>query len=489
VRVLFLLAIAGAVGASAACSSAGVSPPVDAGADAEPGPEAEAFDRLVTDTQGLLARTHTPGASIAVVLHGKLAFAAGIGSRNLFNGTPVTTSTLFRAGSMSKMVVAATAMTLVDQGKLDLAAPITSYVPWFHLAGGFDASKITMSALLSHSSGFPCDTIPMCGPTSSGPRQAFFAANPQPLWAPPGAIYDYSNAGFSLAATVIEAAAGANDGDFERLAHDRVFAPANMATASFDADAATKVDHATGYTLDANGQVTTIDEPNQAACPLMNPPGGVVATATDYAHFAEMLLANGGAVLTPSSVAAMEAPHANPRTIATQQYGYGLLTQRSPYPDHATVWHNGSITGFTSALYMVPDEQFAIVALVNVHSKNLVVESIVWDAMRLFIPEPQSAAKTSTPPAAWTGYVGTYDDPYGTLGAGVSVSLSDGGASLLVNAPNANWSGTPAPVSGAMTQAAIDAWVMPEGTLATFFPGADGGIGYFVTRRGVGVRP
>ena len=139
----------------------------DASSDAatDSGPTAEeqaAFDQLVQFTQTELQKSHVPGASIAVVLHGKLMFAAGVGKRNLTSGDPVTTSTLFRVASMSKMIVGATAMSLVDEGKLDVNAPITNYLPWFALASGYDATTVTTASLLEHTSGFPCDTIGIC---------------------------------------------------------------------------------------------------------------------------------------------------------------------------------------------------------------------------------------------------------------------------------------------------------------------------------------
>jgi CubicO group peptidase (beta-lactamase class C family) len=504
VRLCALLALA-----SVACSSSrerespsSAAAPADAGSDASnandagggplPSPtETAAFDQLMSDTQGFLTHAGAPGASIAVVLHGKIAFTAGLGTRNVAKKTPVTTSTLFRVGSMSKMIVAATAMTLVEQGKLDLNAPITKYIPWFKLANGYDASQLTTSLLLSHSSGFPCDTVAICQlqpVAGNGPRQGFFVANPQPLWDPPGAVFDYSNAGFALAASVIEGAAGATDGAYETLAHDRVFVPANMTTATFDGKAAVAADHATGYLLDANGKITGTSEPTDG-CPMQNPPGGVEATATDYGHFAEMMMANGGTTLQPSSVAAMESPHANTHGIATAAYGYGLGYQLSPYPDHASITHDGAVGGYTSSLWMVPDLGFAVVALVNASGtwgSEAVPDQIVQDALFLFIAEQTTTPTYTTAPSTWSQYVGTYDDGLATLGAGVSVSvLTDAGTpALIVDAPNNGFG----PISGPMTQLAIDTWLMPDGTAAGFFPGVDGGVRYFVTRRGIAMR-
>lgn len=486
-----------------ACGPSDVVPD-DGGEDAstdvaiESGPtpeEVAAFDQLVQFTQTELSTSHVPGASIAVVLHGKLAFAAGVGKRNLASGDPVTASTLFRVASMSKMIVGATAMSLVDAGKLDPSAPITNYLPWFSLANGYDASTVTTAALLTHTSGFPCDTIGICDALTNGDRKAYFQGYPQPLWAPPGATWDYSNTGFALAAAVVEAAAGAPEGSYEQLAHDRVFVPAGMTTATFDAKAVQSAEHATGYILSSSGNVQGTVEPTTLECVMLHPYGGVLATATDYARFAEMILAGGGTTLSSASVAAMTAPKADMHSFASQAYGYGLIHQFSPYPDHASVWHDGSLPGYLSEMWMVPDLGFAIVVLTNARGDSFdVPDDIVGTALSYFIKEARTVPPLTTPPAKWTGYLGTYDDTLATLGAGVSISLGDAGTTLVVDAPNAtDYSGNSAPVHGTMTQYAIDTWGMPEGTIATFFPAngatSDGGTAkYFVTRRGTAGR-
>jgi CubicO group peptidase (beta-lactamase class C family) len=459
----------------------------DGAPDATPEEQA-AFTKLLADAQTYLDKSGTPGASIAVVLHGKLTFAAGIGKKNVASGEAVTTSTLFRAASMSKMVVAATAMTVVEEGKLDLDAPITNYLSWFTLKGGADASGVTTARLLSHSSGFPCDTVGFCYGATNGKRSTYFQGNPQPLWAPPGLVYDYSNAGFALAATVVEAAEGSGDGSYEQLAHDRILAPVGMSTATFDAKAARSGDHATGYVLDASGKVTSVQEPTALECPMLHPPGGVNATASDYAHFAEMLIAKGGTVLKPDSVAKMEAAHVDMHTFASQEYGFGLISQSTPYPDHPIVWHDGALPGFLSETIVVPDLGVAIIAMVNGSGGSSdPADAIAVDGISLFVPEKFTNPTLKTPASAWSGYVGTYDDAYGTLGTGVVVSLT--GATLSMNAPNAtDYSGAPSPVTGALTQIAIDTWEMPDGTGVTFFPDATGTTTYFATRRGIAIK-
>lgn len=500
-RFLFLLPLCSALACGGHHGSTDAGSDDDASTDAGPADagyqptaaETAAFNTFLLNVKTLLADSHTPGASVAIVLHGQLAFAAGVGLKDTASNAAVTTSTLFRVASMSKMVLAATAMTLVDEGKLDLDAPITQYLPSFKLESGFDPTTLHMTNLLSHSSGFPCDTIGFCGTGTSGARQAFFDANPQPLWAAPGVTYDYSNAGFALAAGVIEAAAGESDGDYEQLAASRIFGPVGMTTATFDAATATAADHATGYVIDSNGSVTGTVEPESEACPMLDPPGGILATATDYAHFAEMMLANGGSVLQPSSVAAIESPHILMHSYADQSYGYALISQSPPYGDHPIVWHNGALDGYLSEMIMSPFDGFAVVALINASGGTASPDAICTDALPLFISTAESWPTGATPPSDWASYVGTYDDHFGTLGTGIQVFIDvDGGStSLMVNAPNAtDFDGTGMPFSGAMTQAADDTWVLPDeyNEGVSFFPGDAGTSGYFVTRRGTGVR-
>jgi CubicO group peptidase (beta-lactamase class C family) len=468
---------------------------VDALSDATPPPtalEMMEFQSFLTDVRAQLAQSHTPGASVAVVLHGRLAFAAGVGVSDTNTNAPVTTSTRFRAASMSKMVLAATAMSLVRDGRLDVHLPITHYLPWFQLRPGFDASGITLEHLLTHTSGFPADTISQCAVGTSGPRQTFFTNSPQPLWAPPGLVLNYSNTGFALAAEVLTAAAGVTDDGFEEMVNDRIFTPAGMTTATYDPAVAEAGDFAVGNNLDASGNVTSSVYPSDFDCPLLRPPGGVLATATDYAHLAEVLLAHGGNVLDPAGVDAMESPHASLRTFDTQSYAYGLMHQYYPYPDHASVWHSGLLSGFASEMWMVPDLGFAVVVLVNARGPQDVPDAIVSAALGHFISEARHGAPLTTDPSQWVGYAGTYSDPFATLGANVTVTLNtpDGGAaSLMINLPNSfDSSGHHVPVSGALTQYAGDTWVFPDHNLGTFFPNDAGVTTYLVTRRGVATR-
>jgi CubicO group peptidase (beta-lactamase class C family) len=222
--------------------------------DTQPSPDQAAFDGWLGDVQRMLAASSAPGASLAVVLDGHLTFAAGVGKKLYNDDAAVTTATRFRVGSLSKMLVAIAAEQLASAGTLDLDAPITTYLPWFALAPGFDATSITTAQLLSHTSGLPCDTIPLC-PANADTRTQWFAANPQALWTAPGMTWDYSNPGYSLAALVVSAAAGQPESEFRQLMTDHVFAPANMTTATYDVTLTEQGDY---WSTEMSGRLVTV---------------------------------------------------------------------------------------------------------------------------------------------------------------------------------------------------------------------------------------
>ncbi len=180
--------------------------------------------------EGQMASCSIPGGAIAVVRQGKLAEEAGFGVKD--GSTPVSPSTLFQTAALSKLVVGATALRLVEQGKLDTSRPVTDYVS-LSLAPGFDPGGITMGHLLAHTSGLPdVDTSVLSCPVGAGQLGAWFGATGRPaLWTPPGAVWDYSQRGYAVAGWVIE---NASSQPFEDAVAARVFTPAGMTTATYD---------------------------------------------------------------------------------------------------------------------------------------------------------------------------------------------------------------------------------------------------------------
>lgn len=97
-----------------------------------------------------LARTGTPGAQLAVVVGGKVAYSRGFGVADIETGRTVTAQTLFRVGSVTKMITGAALAQMSVNGAVDLQAPIGKYVPEI---SGKRVAKVTTHQLLTHSAG------------------------------------------------------------------------------------------------------------------------------------------------------------------------------------------------------------------------------------------------------------------------------------------------------------------------------------------------
>src|SRR5690606_38535877 len=92
-----------------------------------------------------------PGAAVAVVRGGRTVHVRGFGEAT--PGVPVTPQTAFQLASVSKSFTALAVMQLVEDGKVDLDAPVRAYLPWFRLADEGAAAAVTVRHLLSHTSG------------------------------------------------------------------------------------------------------------------------------------------------------------------------------------------------------------------------------------------------------------------------------------------------------------------------------------------------
>ncbi len=451
--------------AAAGCTNQ--SPPTVAATGSASDPR---FQAVLSYLQDQMVEYDIPGASIAIIDHGQLYAAAGVGTKREGDTDQVDAGTRFRVASLTKLVTASTAMSLVESGELALDHPVTDYAP-LGLAPGFDPSTITVAELLDHTSGIPDVSA---STDCAVDRTTWFAQNAgEPLWTPPGEVWNYSNRGFGVAGWAIE---GAAKQTYEDVAAARVFGPAGMTTATFDVEAATAGDHAVGHVHDDNG--TTFYEPDAYTCAATRPAGGVIASALDYASLAQTLLANGGTMLQPASVAQLETGHADPHDVADDQdrYGYGLYV-RDGWKGLHVVRHDGDEPGYASTIWMVPDQQFAVVVLYNATGRK--PSHVAERAIDEFLGVADVAAPdNATAPSTWAAFAGDYFDPY-VLG---DVTVRFDGNALYASAPAENLSNAPlTQVSGNEFSATLDG---ETGDL-TFYPDASGAPTWLVTRQGV----
>ncbi len=363
------------------------------------------FDQVVARAQLQIDEWDVPGLSIAVAVDGQLACAEGLGVTRYDDGDPVTTETVFRWASVSKMHTAAAMMRMVEEDFIDLHAPVTDTFPEFQLEPPFEAEDLTTHMLLTHGAALP-DELPWSCATADGLLSYYYANTfVPPLYGDPGVFFNYSNSGFNLSGAMLEELTGQY---FIDLMDELVLEPAGMTHATYDATVAEATEHATG-TEWWNGAPYHY-ELGPSDCCRSRPAGWLHGTASDLIHYAEMHLSGGGDVLSEASVQAMwdqEDTYWYPD--GSYRVGYGLFSY--PYKGVDVVMHDGWVTGFVSTWAIVPERGFAVAVVANADWAD--PYDIMNGAMDIFLDLPDDPApEYLTDPSTWGVYEGTYEDPY-----------------------------------------------------------------------------
>jgi len=367
------------------------------------------FSGLEATVNEELKATNIPGAAVAVVIGDRVVFAKGFGVSDIETGTPVNPDTLFRIASTTKMLTAAAAVALAQQGKLELNAPIGKYLPLSP-----KLASVTMNQLLSHTAGI------RDGASFNGPHDDSALANFVRSWADdylvaePGEIFSYSNLGYVLAARVLEEVIGK---PFADVMNDVLFRPLGMRRTTLRPIMAMTYPLAQGHDILSGQTNPTIVRPF-ADDSRYWANGGVFTSVLDFARFA-IAIVNRGKIegqqaLSPTVIAKLSTPYVDtPGGNADERprYAYGLNVR--DYRGVRVLQHGGLIVGFGSLVRMVPEYHFAVIVLTN-KSNGLLLKTLE-KATELAVPlQP----KTTSPPrepiamneAEMQSYVGIYQN-------------------------------------------------------------------------------
>ena len=170
-----------------------------------------------------MAEYRVPGVALGVIKNGQLDMR-GFGLTNLDNPQPVTPDTVFPIASISKTVATVAMLRLVDEGRLALDGPIAEYLPDFRLRDEDASRLVTVRHLLTHTPGWDGD-LPM---TDLGVRthESFVTGMADvPFLARPGEVWGYNNAGFSVAARILEVV---TESSIHDALADLVFSPLGL---------------------------------------------------------------------------------------------------------------------------------------------------------------------------------------------------------------------------------------------------------------------
>ena len=303
------------------------------------------------------------GVAAAIWHDGQESYAfAGVTS--VANPLPVDGRTLFQFGSTGKTFTATAIMRLVQDGRVDLHAPVRTYVPEFRTKQPEVADQVTVLQLLNHTAGWDGDFFADTG--NGDDALATYVGRMVELdqVTPLGATVSYNNASLALAGRVIEKVTGAT---FEQAMRDLVLDPLGLVdTLALPGQIMTRR-FAVGHTRADDGTVT-INEP-WSLPRSVTAAGGMSATAADQLAWARFHLSGGTArdgsrVLPEELVRLMQQPTADMRGSALGD-AVGISWLLREVDGVQLVGHGGTTNGQYSAFSMVPARDFAVLSMTN----------------------------------------------------------------------------------------------------------------------------
>ena len=374
----------------AACAQPGHDP---AGAERYAALRAE----LTLTIEHELAHHGLPGFALALYDHGEIVWTQGFGHADPRARTPARADAIWRMGSISKWMTATAVLQLVAEGRLDLDAPVGTWLPEFK-ARAAAAPQPTLRQLLAHRGGL----------VREPPRGHYFCADDAdlattvasvaalPAVYPPGERFKYSNAGAAVAGRVLEVGDGR---PFAASIQQRVFDRLGMRDACFGL---------TPGPRRAQGMMWAYDRP---PFPAPNFALGMAPAANLECSLLDLMaFARGICTRTIGDPRMFEIQFAR----AGQQAGAGLGCFVDRFAGERRVGHGGAMYGFASELMILPDCDLAVAAVTNLDFANAVVARIAEHALACLLAVrrgealPAYALSTRLSQAVAQGLPGVY---------------------------------------------------------------------------------
>jgi len=317
------------------------------------------FDDLARLVEERRRELGIPGAAFGVIKNGQIQMR-GFGITNIDDPRPVMPDTAFELASLSKTVTATAAMRLVEQGKLDLDAPVRRYLPGFQVQDQQATAAVTVRNLVTHAPGWEANyTVEDLGRESLGRWVATMGQMMQ--LAPPGRIWSYNNPGFGLLGHLIELATLMDIRDAFR---ELVFAPIGLDRASAQITDIITWPLTVGHRPGRNG-MTEVVRPYSMGSSI--PAGGVhmsMASLIKYAafHLGEHDGANPNALGRKSREAMLVAQLRKEPTGEQMGIGWHLRTLNGVL----TAAHGGTAgAGHRCHLQIIPERRLGFAILTN----------------------------------------------------------------------------------------------------------------------------
>ncbi|MEZ6059761.1 MAG: serine hydrolase domain-containing protein [Planctomycetaceae bacterium] len=309
-----------------------------------------------------LSRDRMPGCVILIGYRGSIVYHEAFGHRQLQpEPLPMDKDTVFDMASLTKpMATATSVMKLVEDGQVELDAPVSTYIPEFTGSG---KDTITVQQLLTHTGGLIPDNA--MSDYENGPDTAFERIHSLGLISDPGTKFGYSDVGFIVLGELVERVSGSSVHEYSQRA---IFEPLQMSETGFLPAEPLRARAAPTEQRDGHWMQGEVHDPRAFALGGIAGHAGLFSTARDMARYAQMMLNQGSLggvqVLKPETVE---------RMTAGVEVSSGLRTagwdMRSPYSSNrgdlmsSSAYGHGGFTG--TGMWIDPELQLFVIFLSN----------------------------------------------------------------------------------------------------------------------------
>ena len=299
---------------------------------------------------------HIPGLALAIVKGDQSVYLKGYGRADP-SGIPVTPQTSFIIGSVTKAFTAVAVMQLVEAGKVELDAPVTRYIPWFHTADIEESAQITVNQLLHQTSGLPMMRVPQLWTDQDDQalERTVRLLQTTKTEFPPGQSFGYSNANFEALGLIVQSVSGLS---YEEYIRQHIFKPLDMQHSFVSQEEAIQQGMATGNRWWLGFPFPVQFPYNRSELPA----GYLISSAEDMANFLVAQM-NGGryrdsVILSPNGIALTHTRSA----VGTYCMGWESVLMNG----RTVITHDGGTANFQSSVFFDPERRVGVFVTANV---------------------------------------------------------------------------------------------------------------------------
>ena len=383
------------------------------------------MSELAKQLTAIAEELDVPGVAAGIYSGGEEEYAFH-GVTSVENPLPVDEHTIFQYGSTHKTFTATAIMRLVDEGKVDLNAPVRTYIPELKTKDPAVAERVTVLQLLNHTAGWSGDAPEDCG--DGDDARAIFVEKLAEFEqvTPLGSTVSYNNAALNVAGRVIEKVTGQV---YEAAMTELIHKPLGLENSFFFPNEVMTRRFVVGHSRSDEGEIKVARPWALARAGAPAGGFGVSANVGDQIKWARFHLGDGSPILKKETLDLMKQPTFDMRGSALGD-AVGISWLLREVGGLQEVGHGGTTIGQYSQFFMIPDKDFALVSMTNCgpNGSQLNRRLAAWALEAFFrVTEPEDEP-IQLGDAALADYVGTYE----TVAAFADVTASDGALVLNV---------------------------------------------------------